>query len=61
MLSKHNSIQRDKIETIALDELVPANHLIRKMEAAIDFSLRSEGTVCAPRRAHHIVGGTPTK
>jgi transposase len=38
MLSKHNSIQRDQIEMIALDELVPANHLVRKIEAAIDFS-----------------------
>jgi transposase len=38
MLSKHNSIQRDQIEMIALDQLVPANHLIRKIEAAIDFS-----------------------
>ena len=38
MLSKHNSIQRDQIEMIALEQLVPANHLVRKMEAAIDFS-----------------------
>src|SRR4051794_16894864 len=38
MLSKHNSIQRDQIEMIALDQLVPANHLVRKMEAAIDFT-----------------------
>lgn len=38
MLSKHNSTQRDQIEMIALDELVPDNHLVRKIEAAIDFS-----------------------
>ncbi len=38
MLSKHNSIQRDQIEMIALEQLVPANHLVRKLEAAIDFS-----------------------
>jgi hypothetical protein len=38
MLSKHKSIQRDQIEMIALDELVPANHLVRKLEVAIDFS-----------------------
>ena len=38
MLSKHNSIQRDQLEMIALDQLVPANHLVRKIEAAIDFS-----------------------
>lgn len=38
MLSKHNSIQRDQIEMINLDQLVPANHLVRKIEAAIDFS-----------------------
>lgn len=38
MLSKHNSMQRDQLEMIALDQLVPANHLVRKLEAAIDFS-----------------------
>ena len=38
MLSKHNSIQRDQIEMIALDQLVPVNHLVRKIETAIDFS-----------------------
>ncbi|KML37801.1 IS1182 family transposase [Cytobacillus firmus] len=38
MLSKHNPIQRDQIEMVALDELVPADHLVRKIEAAIDFS-----------------------
>lgn len=38
MLSKHNSIQRDQVEMIALDQLVSKNHLVRKMEAAIDFS-----------------------
>jgi hypothetical protein len=37
MLSKHNSIQRDQLEMIALDQLVPVNHLVRKMEATIDF------------------------
>ncbi|QVY62134.1 IS1182 family transposase [Cytobacillus gottheilii] len=38
MLSKHNSIQRDQLEMVTLDQLVPENHLVRKMEAAIDFS-----------------------
>jgi hypothetical protein len=38
MLSKHYSIQRDQLEMIALGQLVPANHLVRKMEAAIDFT-----------------------
>lgn len=38
MLSKHNTIQRDQVEMIALDQLVPENHLVRKIEAAIDFS-----------------------
>lgn len=38
MLSKHNSIQRNQLEMIALDQLVPANHLVRKIENAIDFS-----------------------
>ncbi|URT72774.1 IS1182 family transposase [Cytobacillus firmus] len=38
MLSKHNPIQRDQIEMVALDELVPVDHLVRKIEAAINFS-----------------------
>lgn len=35
MLTKHNSIQRDQIEMIALEQLVPTNHLVRKIESAI--------------------------
>ncbi|EFN9796721.1 IS1182 family transposase [Cytobacillus firmus] len=31
-------MQRDQIEMVALDELVPADHLVRKIEAAINFS-----------------------
>ncbi|KWW16357.1 hypothetical protein AS888_24655, partial [Peribacillus simplex] len=38
MLSKHDSIQRDQLEMITLDPLVPPNHLVLKMEAAIDFT-----------------------
>ncbi|MET3322744.1 UNVERIFIED_ORG: transposase [Peribacillus simplex] len=38
MLSKHNSIQRDQLEMITLDQLVPANHLVRKIEGDIDFT-----------------------
>jgi hypothetical protein len=34
MLSKHYSIQRGQLEMITLDQLVPANHLVRKIEAA---------------------------
>src|SRR3954449_6324463 len=38
MLTKNTQMNRDQIEMIALDQLVPANHLVRKIEAAIDFS-----------------------
>jgi hypothetical protein len=37
ILSKHH-LQRDQLEMITLDQLVPANHLVRKMEAPIDFT-----------------------
>ncbi|MDP9740517.1 UNVERIFIED_ORG: transposase [Bacillus sp. B2I3] len=37
MLSKHDSIQRDQLEMITLDQLVPPNHLVHKMKATIDF------------------------
>src|SRR3954468_10320469 len=38
MLTKNTQMNRDQIEMIALERLVPANHLVRKVEAAIDFS-----------------------
>jgi len=41
MLSKHNQVNRDQIEMIALDQLVPADHLVRKMEAALVRKIRS--------------------
>lgn len=31
MLSEHHSIQRDQLEMITLDQLVPANQLVRKI------------------------------
>ncbi|MGG4268422.1 hypothetical protein ABEW06_25190, partial [Peribacillus simplex] len=37
MLSKHTSIQRDQLEMITLDQLVPANHLVGKMVVSTDF------------------------
>jgi len=39
MLSKNNPIQRDQLEMVALDQLVPTDHLVRKMEAALDSPL----------------------
>ncbi|MGE7609108.1 hypothetical protein ACQKML_21130 [Peribacillus frigoritolerans] len=38
MLSKHRSIHRDQHEWITLDQLVPVNQLVRKMEASINFT-----------------------
>jgi transposase len=38
MLTKNTQMNREQIEMIALDQLVPANHLVRKIEVAIDFS-----------------------
>ncbi|MED3835300.1 hypothetical protein, partial [Peribacillus frigoritolerans] len=32
------SIQRDQLEMITLDQLVPANHLVRKMEISKEIS-----------------------
>ncbi|KZN99125.1 hypothetical protein P4T04_01925 [Bacillus badius] len=34
--SKHHPIQQDQIDQIALDQLVPENHLVRQIEAVID-------------------------
>lgn len=38
MLSKHSKDQREQLEVVALSELVPEDHLVRKMEEAMDFS-----------------------
>jgi transposase len=38
MLTKTKQMNRDQIEMIALEQLVPADHLVRKIEASMDFS-----------------------
>lgn len=38
MLSKSTSINRDQLERVTLEQLVPENYLVRKIEAALDFS-----------------------
>jgi transposase len=38
MMTRNNQTERDQLEVIALDQLVPQDHLVRKLEAAIDFS-----------------------
>ncbi len=42
MLSKQYSIQRDQIEMITLEQLVLANHLVRKIELLLNFSFMYE-------------------
>ena len=39
MLTKYTPKNRVQLEMITLDQLVPENHLVRKVEATIDFSL----------------------
>jgi len=38
MMTKNLNVERDQIEMITIDELVPQDHLVRKLEATIDFS-----------------------
>lgn len=38
MMGVKNSSERNQMEMISLEELVPKNHLVRKLEAALDFS-----------------------
>lgn len=38
MLSKQSMESRFQVSMFALDELVPEDHLVRKIEAAIDFN-----------------------
>ena len=37
MLSKHNKENRHQLQMVTVDDLVPADHLVRKIEASIDF------------------------
>jgi transposase len=37
MLSKHNSDGRNQLQMVTVDDLVPAYHLVRKIEASLDF------------------------
>lgn len=38
MLTKNTQMNREQLEMIAIEQLVPDNHLVRKIDAAIDFS-----------------------
>jgi len=38
MLTKDKDDIRSQIEMLCLDQLVPEDHLVRKLEAAIDFN-----------------------
>lgn len=38
MLRKQDITKRDQVTIISLDQLVPENHLVRKIDSAIDFS-----------------------
>jgi len=39
LLTKYTLENREQVKMIILDQLVPKNHLVRKVEAAIDFSI----------------------
>lgn len=38
MMTKNIGNQREQLEMLTIDQLVPENHLVRKLDAAIDFS-----------------------
>src|SRR5690606_7768490 len=38
MMTKNHNQERDQNEMITIDQLVPQDHLVRKLDAAIDFS-----------------------
>ncbi|MEC0299329.1 hypothetical protein [Peribacillus frigoritolerans] len=41
---KQDSIQRDQLEMITLDQLVPPNQLVRKMEATMNLKKMANWT-----------------
>ncbi|MFE8703616.1 transposase, partial [Cytobacillus sp. FJAT-54145] len=38
MMTKNQSNEREQLEMLTIDQLVPDDHLARKLESAIDFS-----------------------
>ena len=38
MMTKNQINEREQLEMLTIDQLVPQDHLVRKLEAAIDFS-----------------------
>ncbi|MFE8703615.1 transposase, partial [Cytobacillus sp. FJAT-54145] len=38
MMTKNQSNEREQLEMLTIDQLVPDDHLVRKLEPAIDFS-----------------------
>ena len=38
MMTKNQTNEREQLEMLTIDQLVPQDHLVRKLEAAIDFS-----------------------
>ena len=38
MMTKNQMNERNQIEMLPIEQLVPENHLVRKLDAAIDFS-----------------------
>ncbi len=37
MMTKNQANEREQLEMLTIDQLVPENHLVRKLESAIDF------------------------
>jgi transposase len=38
MMTRNQSNEREQLEKLTIDQLVPDDHLVRKLESAIDFS-----------------------
>jgi len=44
MLGKHDHSKRNRIQFVTINEMVPQNHLLRKIDKVIDFILRFSAT-----------------
>ena len=38
MMTKNQINEREQLEILTIEQLVPPNHLVRKLDAALDFS-----------------------
>lgn len=53
---KRGKMDRDVVEIVGIDSLVPKEHLLRKIDKAMDFSLTGETETILTQKRFQILG-----